>query len=87
MCQFLLYYTGTGLKPAADVAEVRRIPGVVVINDALPRSVVLEVSDNLAQQRLKRFPAWKLQASQDVELDAPSAMAKKETRVSRLRVV
>lgn len=87
MSQFLLYYTGKGLKPADDVAKVRAIPGVVIINDDLPRGVVLEVSSNLAQQKLKRFPAWKLQASQEVEIDTPCTVGRNGTGAPHLRAV
>lgn len=88
MSQFLLYYTGKGLKPAEDVAKVRAIPGVVVINDSLPRGVVLEVSSSLAQQRLRKIPAWKLQESQDVELDPPPmTVGQNGARATRFRLV
>jgi hypothetical protein len=87
MNQFLLFYTGTGPKPAADVVAVSRIPSVVIVNDNLPRSVVLEVSDNMAQQRLRHFTSWSLQASQDIELDTPSSMPKQEMRILRFRLV
>jgi hypothetical protein len=87
MSQFLFYYTGKGPKPVADVARVRMIPGVVVINDSLPRSVVLEVSDNFAQQLLRGIATWKLHASQDVELDSPVTVGRYGTRAPRLRLV
>jgi len=69
MSQFLLYYMGKGPKPQNDVAKVRRIPGVVVVTEPSPKSLLLDISNDLAAQHVRRFTEWTLQASQTVTLE------------------
>ena len=87
MSRFLMYYTGDGPKPQSDVDKVRAMSGVVVVSDALPRSVVLEVANELVEQRLKRIPSWSLQESQTVSLDIGSTGTGATKQVPGFRLV
>lgn len=69
MSRFLLYYMGKGPKPEKDVAQVKRIPGVVVVTEPSSKSVLLDISNDVAAQRVRGFPHWTLQASQRVKLE------------------
>lgn len=87
MNRFHLYYTGTGLKPLADIARVRKIPGVQIVNDALPRSVVVDVTGSLAEQSLKSLSSWTLRQSHSVSLGATPAESSLNKAVPGLRVL
>jgi len=87
MRRFHLYYKGTGPKPLADIAKVREMPGVKVINDTLPRSVVVDVTGNLAEERLKRLPSWSLKQSHRVSLGSTPAESSIDKSVPGLRLL
>lgn len=85
MSRFLLFYTGRGPKPLADVAGLDGIPGVTVVAQPSPRTVVLDISDELAAQRVRRLPHWVLQQSQPLALDEPDCLS--PSAVPGLRLV
>ena len=68
MGRFHLFYVGSGAKPLEDIARVREMPGVEIVNEALPRSVVVDVSGEIAEERLKRLPSWTLRQSHPVSI-------------------
>lgn len=68
MGRFHLFYVGSGSKPVADITRIREMPGVEIVNDSLPRSIVVDVFGDLAEQRLKRLESWKLRQSHPVSL-------------------
>lgn len=73
MARYHLFYVGTGAKPLADIARFRAMPGVEIVNDTLPRSVVVDVVGNIAEERLRRLPSWSLRQSHPVSIgSAPS---------------
>lgn len=68
---FSFHYAGDGSRPETDMVQIRTMPGVVVVNEILPKRLILQVTDDLAVQRLKNLSGWVLQESQTVSLDDP----------------
>lgn len=87
MSRFLLYYMGKGPKPEHDVAKVSRIPGVVVVTEPSSKSVLLDISNDIAAQRVRSFPQWILQTSQRVSLEPQPADDLMHSKVPGLRIV
>jgi len=69
------------------VEKVRAMSGVVVVSDALPHSVVLDVANELVEQRLKKIPSWSLQESQTASLDIGSTGTVATRQVPGFRLV
>jgi hypothetical protein len=86
MSRFLLFYKGKGPKPLEDVTRVGRIRGVKVVAQPTPRSVLLEISNELAVQRVRGLSQWTLQMSQPLQLETePEDLL--HSKVPGLRVV
>lgn len=73
MGRFHLFWAGSGVKPVEDIARVRDMPGVKIVNESLPRSVVVDVFGELAEERLKRLPSWTLRQSHPVNIGSAPA--------------
>ena len=69
MSRFLLFYKGKGPKPLDDITKVAKIRGVRIVSQPTPRSVLLEISSDLAVKRLRDFSQWTLQMSQPLQLE------------------
>jgi hypothetical protein len=86
MSRFLLFYKGKGPKPLADIVRVGKIGGVKVVAQPTPRSVLLEISNDLAVQRVRGLSQWTLQKSQPLQLETePEDLL--HSQVPGLRVV
>lgn len=87
MTRLHLYYTGNGIMPPADVARIRNTFGVKIVNDRLPRSVVVDVDGDIAKESLKRLPRWSIRESQLVSIDSPVLEPTSGRLVPHLRLV
>lgn len=87
MSRFHLFYVGSGAKPVEDIARVREMPGVKIVNESLPRSVVIDVSGDLAEERLKRLPSWTLRQSHPVTLGSAIVESSLNKVVPALRLL
>lgn len=87
MKRYHLFYKGTGPKPQDVIAMVRSMPGVQIVNDTLPRSVVVDVSGQVAEERLRRLPYWSLQQSHPVKLGATTAESSLNKSVPPMRLL
>lgn len=86
MSRFLLFYKGKGPKPLEDITRVGRIRGVKVVAQPTPRSVLLEISNDLAVQRVRGLSQWTLQMSQPLQLETELGELL-QSKVPGLRVV
>lgn len=87
MSQFLLYYTGKGPKPQNDVRKVSQIPGVIVLTEPSSRSVLLDISNDIAAQHVRHFREWTLQASQTLTLEPQPLEDLMHSQVPAYRIV
>lgn len=55
--RFILRYRGDGSKPAADVDQVRRLPGTVVVNDS-SRMLLVESDPEPLRRLVESLPQW-----------------------------
>ena len=63
-------YTGVGDKPPSDVSEIRRVAGVTVVNTNLPKTLIVQVRDEVARCRLMGLPNWHLVTPQTTSLES-----------------
>jgi hypothetical protein len=87
MGRYHLFYVGSGAKPVEDIARVREMPGVEIVNDSLPRSVVVDVFGDIAEERLKRLPSWTLRQSHPVSLGTKIFESSMNRAVPALRLL
>jgi len=87
MGRFHLFWAGSGVKPVEDIARVRDMPGVKIVNESLPRSVVVDVFGELAEERLKRLPSWTLRQSHPVSIGSAPAESSLNRAVPGLRLL
>ena len=54
---YILRFTGSGAKPADQVQRVKKMPGVVVLDES-PRMLLIESSDTALAELSKSLPDW-----------------------------
>jgi hypothetical protein len=87
MSRFHLFYVGPGARPLEDILLVREMPGVKIVNENLPRSIVLDVSCEVAVERLKQLPQWALRQSHPVRINTRLFESSANREVPALRVL
>jgi hypothetical protein len=87
MSLFLLSYKGLGERPQSDIEQVRQMAGVEIINEKLPRGMVLNITSDLAKHRLKKLDNWSLYESQTVTIHSPWDYLSNTKSVPPLRLV
>lgn len=87
MERFHLFYEGSGVRPASDIDRIRNTPGVTVVNETLPRSIVVDVDGDLAKARLTRIPFWVLRQSHPVSIGVPPIKSSLTKAIPGLRLV
>jgi len=85
--RFHLFYDGPGVRPPADIERIRKTPGVIIVNETLPRSIVVDVDGDLAKERLKRIPFWTLRQSHPVSIGTPPLKSGLSRTIPGLRLV
>ncbi len=70
MAKYILRYTGSGAKPAADVTRIRRSDGVIILDEA-PRMLLVQCAKPRAKQLIDNLVDWVLSEERSVELPNP----------------
>ena len=55
--RYVVRFKGRGLKPLADVEQVRRLPGVTVIDES-SRMLLIEGDDDAVTILAEALPGW-----------------------------
>ena len=60
MSRFVVLYLGRGAVPAADLQEIREVPGVEVLSDNGQKNLLLEVAEPVHRfiQHMRKFDNW-----------------------------
>jgi hypothetical protein len=70
MKKYILRFTGSGAKPAADVARIRKTEGVTVLDEA-PRMLLVQCAKTRAKQLVDSLDNWVMSEERTVELPNP----------------
>ena len=70
MARLVLMFYGKGTKPAADMARIRAIPGVKII-DARDPHVVLVEGQAAVKREVKRMENWMVSEETSYEVPSP----------------
>jgi hypothetical protein len=70
MKKYILRFTGSGAKPAADVARIRKTEGVTVL-DETPRMLLVQCAKTRAKQLVDGLDDWAMSEERTVELPSP----------------
>ena len=70
MAKYILRFTGSGAKPAADVARIRKYEGVTVLDEA-PRMLLVQCAKPRAKQLVEGLDNWVMSEERAVELPDP----------------
>ena len=73
MKRYVLRFRGAGAKPAADVARIRALPKLRVVDDASGRMMLVEAGPEELTGLLSSMPDWVLSEEQMVPLPDPRA--------------
>ena len=70
MAKYILRFTGSGAKPAADVARIRKYEGVTVLDEA-PRMLLVQCAKPRARHLVEGLDNWVMSEERAVELPNP----------------
>jgi len=71
MKKYILRFTGSGAKPAADVARIRKSGGVTILNES-PRMLLVQCATKArAKQLVDHLENWVMSEERTVELPNP----------------
>lgn len=72
MARFILSFTGKGHKPPEDVAQLKAVEDARVIDDSMPRMMLVEGPEDHLRRAIEKLGNWKLSVEHsDYELPAP----------------
>jgi hypothetical protein len=71
MARFILRFRGPGAKPAADVTRVKECAGVTVLDDTMPRMLLVEGAKTKVVQLADRLEGWVISEERAVQLPNP----------------
>jgi hypothetical protein len=70
MAKYILRFTGSGEKPAADVKSIRKRAGVTILDEA-PRMLLVQCAKPRAKQLVDKLENWVMSEERSVELPNP----------------
>jgi len=70
MKKYILRFTGSGAKPAADVTHIRECEGVTILSEA-PRMLLVQCAKSRAKQLVEELDNWVMSEERTVELPNP----------------
>lgn len=76
MARFILRFRGPGAKPAADVARLKRCAGVTVLDESMPRMLLVEGAPSKVLQLAGRLTGWVAAEDHAVRLPDPRPKAR-----------
>ncbi len=68
--RYVLRFQGRGAKPAADVEQVRRLPGVTVVEES-SRMMLVEGDDETLPPLIETLSGWVVSPEQTYEVPDP----------------
>lgn len=68
MSRFILHFKGGGTVPAADVKQIRACSGVTVLDDSMPRMMLVQATPQAVGKLVKELPGWESSAEQFIPL-------------------
>jgi len=71
MGRFILRFRGGGIKPPEDVARIRAVKNVTIIDDSSSRMVLAEGSAEDLAVLMKVMPGWVMSEEQIISLPDP----------------
>lgn len=76
MKRYVLRFRGAGAKPATDVARIRALPMLKVVDDAGGRMMLVEAPDDELGGLLRSMPEWRFSEERMVPLPDPRQKVK-----------
>jgi len=70
MKKYILRFTGSGAKPAADVTRIRKSEGVTIVDES-PRMLLVQCAKTRAKQLVEDLDKWVMSEERSVELPNP----------------
>jgi len=70
MKKYILRFTGSGAKPAADVTRIRKSEGVTIVDEA-PRMLLVQCAKTRAKQLVEDLDKWVMSEDRSVVLPNP----------------
>lgn len=67
MGRYILRYTGTGRRPAADLRRIRTLPRLTVLEES-PRMLLVEAAAEQIRKAITALPGWICSAERTVRL-------------------
>jgi len=71
MAKFILRFRGAGAKPETDVVRVKACAGVTVLDESMPRMLLVEGAKAKVAQLAERLAGWVMSEERAVELPSP----------------
>ncbi len=81
MPKFVVSYRGEGTKPEEDVAKLRAAPSVTVLDESLPRMVLVDGPEDALRDLLDG--GWSISPEKTYALPAPHPAAKRLRTTTR----
>ncbi len=78
MGRFILRYRGPGQKPAEDVARVRELSEVRVLDDSSPRMLLVEAPAEAKGTLADALPGWLVSEEKTYRIPDPRPRPRKE---------
>jgi hypothetical protein len=71
MGTFILRFRGQGRKPAADVARIRSLAQLTVLDDSSPRMLLVEAPEEPLATLMAALPDWMMTRERRIPLPDP----------------
>jgi hypothetical protein len=71
MAKFILRFRGPGAMPEPDVARVKACAGVTVLDESMPRMLLVEGAKSKVVQLADRLEGWVMSEERTVQLPSP----------------
>lgn len=71
MKRYVLRFRGAGGKPAGDVARIRALPELKVVDDSASRMILVEAPVEKLTGLLRSLPEWVMSEEQMIPLPDP----------------
>ncbi len=68
MRRFVLLHKGRGNPPKEDCERIQALPGVRIIDDELPRLLLVEAKEEELRDLITQMPSWVMTAETSVTL-------------------
>ncbi|MCC6610034.1 MAG: hypothetical protein IT515_10235 [Burkholderiales bacterium] len=83
MAKFILRFRGAGAKPAADVTRVKACAGVTVLDDSMPRMLLVEGAKSKVAHLAGSLEGWVISEERALQLPSPRPKVRSKAGAKR----